>query len=287
MIFRILRKIFSDEDFEKLEENKRYYKHNYVTITDLYNNLVNNNDELENEFTVLQDDYYRLAEELEIVEKLLHDAKNPRTDLENYWNNKYPSSTVTYRCQHTPNKGVYDLDVRWFFGNTNVAEIQNVVKDWHNLSCDDKMLKCQKWVKDNITYKSDPVNYGLNEYWGDAVETLKFRTGDCDNGAILMANLALGCGVPYWRVRLTAGGVNNAHGDFMGYHAFLTYLPDSELSKPVDEQNWVVCDWCYFTDVRPFNERPNYKDNILYAGSIWFSFNKKYAFSNRSTRLKF
>ncbi len=266
MIFKFLRKIFKDEEFEELENDKNFYKHDFEEITNQYTELVKKNDELE---------------------KKLYELLNPRTDLENYWNNKYPSSIINYSCRHTPNKGGYSLDVRWFFGNVDVDEIQKIVKDWKNLSNDDKMLKCQEWVNKNITYCSDGINYGLNEYWCDAIETLNFRTGDCDDGAILMANLALACGIPYWRVRITAGGVKDSLGNFAGYHAFLTYLPDGELDKEFDKQDWKVCDWCYYNDFRPFNQRPNYKDNILYSGEVWFSFNKKYAFSTHGTKLNY
>jgi hypothetical protein len=273
MIFKLLRKYLKDEEFIKLLQDKETYKNNFSEISNQYIELLKKND--------------YLNKENEKLTNQINEVMHPMNELENYWNNKYPSSIITYNCQHTPNKGGYSLDVRWFFGNTEVSEIQNIIKEWNNLTNDEKMINCQTWVKDNIIYRSDGVNYNLNEYWGDAIETLKFKTGDCDNGAILMANLALACGIPYWRVRLTAGGVRNANGDFAGYHAFLTYLPDSEIDKIAEKQDWKVCDWCYYTDIRPFNERTNYKDNILYDGDIWFSFNKKLAFSKQSTRLKY
>lgn len=195
--------------------------------------------------------------------------------METYWNTKYPSSVVKYSCRW--NDIVDFIDVRWFFNN-QIDDFYQIVKPVMGKTNDEKMLFCQLWVRDNIIYATDSSTYSSGEYWADSIETLIRKIGDCEDGAILMTNLALTAGVPYWRVRITAGEVEG------GGHAYLTYLSDSQLSKPVSEQNWKVCDWCYYPDVLSFDLRPNYKDEPkYYTDKIWFSFNKKYAFSTQGT----
>ena len=180
-------------------------------------------------------------------------------------NNKYPKTIILYNGRYIPNYGKYSVDVRNFFVNPVSNELQKIVKDWINLPDDEKVLKCQLWVKNNITYVSDKTQYELNEYWCYPSEVLKTRKGDCDDGAILMANLMLASGIPYWKIRLTAGDVEG------GGHAYVTYYCE-EL------YHWVSMDWCYYPRFDPVNERPDYKDEPIYQ-DVWFSWNKLYAFS--------
>lgn len=212
------------------------------------------------------------------------EANEPKQDTnENYWNEKYPSENVKYSCRRViKDEGVlFSVDVRYFFMNSLCSELQDIVKSVKDKTNDEKMIFCQNWVKNNIGYVSDSILYKVTEYWADALETLKNKRGDCDDGAILMANLAVASGIPYWRVRINAGDVPE------GGHAYLTYLSDDELKKPVGEQDWKVADWCYYPNVKPFSERPNYKeDDKYYADEIWFSFNQKYAYQKRGTALK-
>ena len=221
------------------------------------------------------------------IKELQEELKKPKEEIqdpnEKYWNEKYPTSIVKHPCRKVIGKeGVtFKVDVRYFFMNNNVSELRNIVYPTTTYTtADEKMLFCQKWVKDNISYVSDEILYGVSEYWADCLETIRAKRGDCDDGAILMANLAMVAGVPYWRIRLTGGEVKG------GGHAYLTYLPDSELEKPFAEQDWKVCDWCYYPNIKPFEERPNYKDEEdYYSDEVWFSFNSKFAFQDKGTAL--
>jgi len=209
------------------------------------------------------------------LEKELNELKNPNQN-ELYWNSKYPTSVIKYDSWWS---GV-QVDVRWFFFNDLIDEFKLIVSPVLGGTNDEKMLFCQNWVKNNIIYDTDTNTYKVGEYWASPIETLAKRRGDCEDGAILMANLAVSAGVPYWRVRLTAGDVQG------GGHCYLTYLSDSQLTKPFIEQNWKVCDWCYYPDITPFDSRPNYKDEPMYfTNQIWFSFNQKYAFSTQGTTI--
>lgn len=194
---------------------------------------------------------------------------NPK---EEYWNNKYPKVTITYEGRWLKNYGQMSLDVRDFFVNPNSSELQRIVSDWKGKSDDEKALLCQKWVFSNIKYVSDKSQFGLEEFWEFPYETLHTKRGDCDDLNILLANLMLASGIPYWKIRLAAANVYDKNGNFMGGHCFCTYFVESK-------NYWVAHDTTYYPDLRPVADRPDYKDSILYGkGKVWFSWNMKYAF---------
>jgi len=203
-----------------------------------------------------------------------------RKYYERYFNNKYPKEIIFYKGRFIKNFGMYDIDIRNFFTNPNVEELKKIVKDF-NGSDDDKALLCQKWIFNNIKYVPDKSQVGLNEYWMYPSETLKTRKGDCDDGAILMANLMVSSGIPYWKIRINAGNVFDRNNKLMGGHAYVTYYCE-------EKNKWVALDWCYYADtnVKIIN-KPDYKLSILYGkGKVWFSFNKKYSFTKSNTDLK-
>jgi predicted transglutaminase-like cysteine proteinase len=95
------------------------------------------------------------------------------------------------------------------------------------------------------------------------------KRGDCDDGAILMANLMLTCGVPYWKIRLTCGDTP------IGGHAYLTYYCE-------ETNRWVAMDWCYHPKTSQVSKRKDYKESPIYT-KVWFSWNLKYAYSKGIT----
>jgi len=204
-----------------------------------------------------------------------------------YWENKYHKTRVTYPGRPMPNNTTYSpaIDVRNFTVNPDNKELQDIAGTWKKLETQDqKLVKAQTWVKGAIKYTTDTKQYKKGEYWCYPWETLKNGRGDCEDGAILMYALYLAAGGQYWRARLTAGDVNDMNGEYQGGHCYLTYLPDAELEKPVEEQKWVLADWCYYPDTHQVSERIPYKEHPAYAGKVWFSWNKEYSYNDRSTR---
>jgi len=217
-----------------------------------------------------RNNYQNMVREYEKFREQLPEP-NPK---EKFWNEKYPQQVIVYTGRFIPEFGNYSLDVRNFYTNENAKELVEIVKDWIGLEDDEKAMKCQKWVIDNIKYVSDKTQYGINEYWCYPSEILKTKKGDCDDGAILMANLMLASGIPYWKIRLTAGWVGTDIEKQEG-HAYVTYFCD-------DLDYWVAMDWCYYPETTPVNTRPDYKDSQIYH-NVWFSWNKYYAFSKGVT----
>jgi hypothetical protein len=71
------------------------------------------------------------------------------------------------------------------------------------------------WVADNIAYKSDKERWG-KDYWQTPEETLTYRTGDCEDYAILLCSLLRAYGIDAQRVYVALG----VDGDEDG-HAFV------------------------------------------------------------------
>jgi predicted transglutaminase-like cysteine proteinase len=67
-------------------------------------------------------------------------------------------------------------------------------------------------VKTNITYKTEE-----KDFWNFPNETLASKVGDCEDGAILLANLMLACGLKYYDIMLNV--VNTP----LGFHVYVTY----------------------------------------------------------------
>lgn len=112
------------------------------------------------------------------------------------------------------------MDVRNFFVNPQNEELQAIVRQWKHLSPSKKVFAIRLWVANNIKYKMDH-----SEFWQLPFETLTLKTGDCDDIAILTANLMLAAGFKYYDVMLNVAEVP---GDF---HAFATV--QGELVDPL------------------------------------------------------
>lgn len=131
------------------------------------------------------------------------------------------------------------------------------------------MTDILRWVQANIKYVPDDKVYKTPEKWQKAEETLKLKTGDCEDGAILIFTLARLCGVPSNRLLILCGSVLG------GGHAWCAYRPSE---YPL---NWCFMDWCYWYDRNTPNNRTKYyiNDTTIYDDpqkqyhSIWFAFN--------------
>ena len=196
-----------------------------------------------------------LQERNDCLAKLIPDA------LETFWNDKRPKSDLTYGARPVYGSGNnIEVDPRIFYTNDKMPVIAG-------LTDDDKALNSLNYVIANIVYTSDTTQFKDSEMWMFAFETLNTKKGDCEDGAILLANLMLKSGIPYWRIRLNAGDVQG------GGHCWVTYLRESD-------NTWYILDWCYWA-----NESQNFgrtfKDAQKYF-DIWFSWNVKYIYQDEN-----
>ena len=187
----------------------------------------------------------------------------PINEVEERLNNKYPKVRIVYggRCLWNE-KSNYNMDIRTF-----LAENDYLLSDTAKVftgSDDEKALKALNWIKLNITYVGDE-SLGKAEFWQFPIETMVRKKGDCEDGAMLLHQLCLLSGIPYHKLRLTAGNTPN------GGHAYLTYYYE-------EKDYWVCLDWCYYPNFLPISERVRYTEDKLY-GDVWFSWNLKHSFA--------
>jgi len=121
------------------------------------------------------------------------------------------------------------------------AKIKNAATYIAAQGCESGEKICQAkalfyFVRDEIDYVSDPID---KEYWESASTVLANGGGDCESGAILLANLLEAIGV-------------NAQMVFVPGHAYLRiFLPDA--ARRYKQDGWVHLDWtcsnCEFGEI--------------------------------------
>ena len=98
-------------------------------------------------------------------------------------------------------------------------------------STDDKMYKIERWVSKNIKYRGDKEQFNMDRLTLP-METIQRRKGDCEDGAILIMDLAALAGVPGERLRLYAPIVMKGGG----LHASVAYQREKD-------NVWVWVEW--------------------------------------------
>lgn len=194
-----------------------------------------------------------------------------------YWYGKHPRTVQLYDGRPAPNGKAYKMDVRRFVWSEDATLDSLVASDqiYHELP-DVTAWHAQRWVVRHLRYVDD-VKLGRTEYWLFPPEAIAQGTGDCEDGAILMASLLLNA-LPFehqWRVRVAAGWVDAGAGAAQGGHAYCVYI------RTTDNQP-VVLDWCYMEDSEtPVEKKPLLKSVLQYR-DVWFSFNHEHAWSHLS-----
>jgi transglutaminase-like putative cysteine protease len=114
-------------------------------------------------------------------------------------------------------------------------------------SHDVKMQKVERWVRENIEYRSDQTLYGRADAHYHPSVTIRSRKGDCEDGALLVHALAAYAGIPVERLR-TVLGDRTAEGIREG-HAWTLY-------RRAGDDAWVVVDWTRDDETVPMASRP-------------------------------
>jgi transglutaminase-like putative cysteine protease len=113
-----------------------------------------------------------------------------------------------------------------------VSQMKTYNKPWL------KAAAIQYWIRNNITYISDPTD---NEYFAKPEETIATRGGDCEDFSILFCSMCMAVGV---RIR-----IHIVEKDRLG-HAFSSIFCENEPITAIVE------------DIRNF-----YKNRNVYIGS--------------------
>jgi len=242
----IVAKVFDfDDDIFALEEKIRIAKEDAEVKDTLIKNI------MESDATK--------SEKIKSLEQMLSFIESEKK-FELEITNKIPKKDTTYL--RIEKDGTYGVDVRNFFMINDVT-IPVVTGSTNDI----KALAGLNWVKSNIIYTPDKSSYGIDEYWAYPYQTLKRKRGDCEDGAILIANILLRSGVPWYRVRVCAGSVKG------GGHAYCVYCRETD-------NEWVVLDWCYWYNSKPVADRLTHYDMRNYMNEeknfyVWFSWDLK------------
>ena len=242
----IVAKVFDfDDDIFALEDKLRIAKED----ANVKDNLIKN---------IMESDATK-SEKIKSLEQMLSFIESEKK-FELEITNKIPKKNTTYL--RTETDGTYGVDVRNFFMINDVT-IPVVTGSTNDI----KALAGLNWVKSNIIYTPDKSSYGIDEYWAYPYQTLKRKRGDCEDGAILIANILVRSGVPWYRVRVCAGSVKG------GGHAYCVYCRETD-------NEWVVLDWCYWYNNKPVSERPTHHEMQNYMDKdlnfyVWFSWDLK------------
>ena len=223
------------------------------------------------DFNKITNELSKTKHEIDLIEAKLTKLKTQikkegvKTKWEKHWINKHPKKNISY-LRHELD-GDYYIDVRAF-----------VMKDYNypvldGLDHDETAWNCLVWIMEDIIYTSDISEYKKDEYWAFPYQTIKRRKGDCDDGAILLWNIMLSNGVPYWRVRLNAGDVKDPSSGVSLGHAYVTYCRETD-------NQWVVLDWCYYPKYERPKDRPLHRDERDYY-DIWWSTDSVSSYGNK------
>lgn len=206
----------------------------------------------------------------ELNELLLNYAKE---DAESkYWNNHYTQKVVKYKARD----GLLRDPRSFLITDSNIIKYElpsSLTRQ--DLSDDERALAILKWVHKTILYKSDSTNFGQNEYWQHAEETITRKTADCEDGILLIKSIALQTGIPDYKMKICCGDVKG------GGHAYGIYL--------ASDKEWYVLDWCYWYEDSVNNFLHKTHKEQLSEGTryktIWWTFNQYATYSNKTTTI--
>ena len=145
-----------------------------------------------------------------------------------------------------------------------------IYRKWKEMDQDKAVIEILKYVHANCKYIGDHEKDKVADRWQVADETFLEKSGDCEDGAVLILVLCRLAGIPYTRIRLAASHVANPYNGMMAGHAYVKYKP--EFKATGDDDTWVVLDWCWFYDHRAIGWRSKFKNLNTYR-EAWFEVN--------------
>jgi hypothetical protein len=158
----------------------------------------------------------------------------------------------------------------WINDNLELPEeLKKKVDKYRPLVDKDKVKIVLDFVNSELTYVPDKTVWKTEEKWQTPTETWTMKTGDCEDGALLIYAILHYLDVPDYQVYIVAGDVVG------GGHCYVTYMADSGLEYPLD--------WCYWfsESVRlkiPYTSREEY----YYGQNEWFRFNSSGSYKLRN-----
>lgn len=185
-----------------------------------------------------------------------------KEEVLNYINSKTFYETLVTYARNWIYASKRDELSKWIKENLKIDE--QIKKDLKNVSelktNREKIIKILKYVIVNIKYAKDQTVWKTPEYWQNPTETWKLKTGDCEDGAILIYAIARYFNIPDYQLYITTGDVVG------GGHCYLIFVDDKNaLEYPID--------YCYWPDKSLKMTPYILRDEYFNGKSEWFKFN--------------
>lgn len=116
------------------------------------------------------------------------------TRVREYYSMQVKRKLVPVDIVETSKRRGEPVDVRSFFKYT--PDLNDIV-----VACGGKPADLLHWVHNHIEYRGE-----TDDYWNYPEETLRDSKGDCEDGAILLANLLAQAGFSYDKILLSVYG---------------------------------------------------------------------------------
>ena len=198
-----------------------------------------------------------------------------------YWNRKWPKNTVSYVVK----KGERIVMTNFLKECVVDPAMMDVFRSFESMyptyarvSTERLMWMIERFVIKTIHYKRDKNVWNQVEYWQTPTETWKKRTGDCEDGAILILALAHYMGIDAYRLKLCAGYVKLDKKGKLGGHAYIIFLRN--------DMTWTICDWCYWPKRQLIEHRMEHRYNPSYS-EIWWTSNWQFSWAQQNVWLGF
>ncbi|MBW2974237.1 transglutaminase-like domain-containing protein [Candidatus Woesearchaeota archaeon] len=133
---------------------------------------------------------------------------------------------------------------------------------------DQRIVEILKFVNKTVSYMHDNKNFGKNEYWATAIETLKRKNDDCDGINGLLYVLARLSGIPSFMMYCAIGKT------FHGGHFWTVYL-STKYGK------LYTIDGTYYVDLRAIPGRAVFRFSDKKYQTIWYLFNDDFIFKEK------
>lgn len=133
---------------------------------------------------------------------------------------------------------------------------------------DATVINILQYVKKNFRYKLDQDNYGTTEYWAQVGETIKKKSGDCDD---LNSLIYILCRL----AEISQSALFCAIGDTFGGGHFWCMYYSFKQSKLVS------IDATYYYSGNSVRNRPQFKFSQTKYQRVWALFNDEYSWRLR------
>lgn len=165
----------------------------------------------------------------------------------------------------------------WIINNSTLPqEVKDLVEHFRKLSEIEKVKESLKFVNKHISYVSDiKSTWKVSEHWQNPEETWMLKTGDCEDGSILLYAILNYLDVSDEDLFVSCGWVKEPFTNKEVGHAYIVWInPDDMMSYALD--------WCYYYTTSVTLKYPYHVRGLYFHGTKeWFRFNRSNSWVQR------